>query len=36
MMDKPFQTYRQQIRILRSRNLEVKGDRAMKILKRSY
>lgn len=34
MMDKPFQTYRQQIRILRSRNLEVKGDRAMKILKR--
>lgn len=33
-MDKPFQTFRQQIRILRSRNLEVNGSRAMRILRR--
>lgn len=33
-MDKPFQTFRQQIKILRNRNLKVNGSRAMKILKR--
>lgn len=33
-MNKPFQTFRQQIKILRSRNLKVNGSRAIKILKR--